>query len=313
MVKLNIDLPESFFQEEERDGYLVSAKIKELWAVQLDLLNEFDRVCKKYNLKYILDFGTLLGAVRHKGFIPWDDDVDVSMLREDYEKLMEIGPKEFKDPYFLQNPYTDKGYDDCVTKLRRTDTCFLLSNSKRANIRYCQGIFIDIFVFDNIPAIDKETEQELTAVSQRVYYEMSISSHPPVLKGPVSLSVRRLLRYLYSRIRFGSYLSIYSQFENKAKNRPYTGFVGTTTFMVTNCRSISDYGDIVYLPFENQILPVPAGYDKLLKVRYGDYMTPIIGSSGHECVYCDVNRSYKEVLKDKKLMKELGIPSIDVY
>ena len=75
MVELKIKLPDSFFYEEERDGYWVSSEIKELWAVQLDLLNEFDRVCKKYNLKYILDFGTLLGAIRHKGFIPWDDDL----------------------------------------------------------------------------------------------------------------------------------------------------------------------------------------------------------------------------------------------
>ena len=111
MVDLKVKLPDSFFHEEVRDGYLVTAKVKELWAVQIDLLCELDRVCKKYNLKYILDFGTLLGAVRHKGFIPWDDDLDVSMLREDYDKLMEVGPTEFTHPYFLQNHDTEIGYD----------------------------------------------------------------------------------------------------------------------------------------------------------------------------------------------------------
>ena len=85
MVDLNIKLPESFLQEEEREGVVVSAELKKLWAVQLDLLCEFDRVCKKHGLRYILDFGTLLGAIRHKGYIPWDDDQDVSILCEDYD------------------------------------------------------------------------------------------------------------------------------------------------------------------------------------------------------------------------------------
>ncbi len=80
-------LPKSFFEQEERCDFLVTEKRKKIWAVLLDLLIKFDFVCKKYSLTYFLADGTLLGAARHQGFIPWDDDIDVSMPREDYEKF----------------------------------------------------------------------------------------------------------------------------------------------------------------------------------------------------------------------------------
>ena len=100
MVELNIHIPHDFINDEVRCDYTVSSKIKEVWAVELDLLNQLDIVCKAHNLKYFAGAGTLLGAVRHKGFIPWDDDIDVYMLRSDYDKLIALACA-FKEPYFL--------------------------------------------------------------------------------------------------------------------------------------------------------------------------------------------------------------------
>lgn len=201
MVDLNIQLPESFFHEEVRDGYLVSAKTKELWAVQLDILNEFDRVCKKYKLKYILDFGTLLGAIRHKGYIPWDDDVDVSMLREDYDKLMEIGPSEFKYPYFLQNQCTEKKFDGATTKLRRSDTTCLLTQNIKYHASYNQGIYIDIFVYDRMP-YDKRIQESLHRESKRTFDYLEFASRK-IRYGDDSI-IKSLARYVYHRLRYGS-------------------------------------------------------------------------------------------------------------
>ena len=113
---------EGFLEEEVRCGYTVSAEMKKLWAVELDLLAEFDRVCKKHGLTYFAFGGTLLGAVRHQGFIPWDDDIDVVMFREDYRRLTQIAAEEFRHPYFFQTPFTDCGLVMGGSRLRNSNT-----------------------------------------------------------------------------------------------------------------------------------------------------------------------------------------------
>ena len=131
---------------EKRGGYLVSHEMKKVWAVELDLLRQLIEVCQRENLRMWVDGGTLLGAVRHQGFIPWDDDIDVCMPRPDYDRLTAISGQVFKEPYFYQNAYTDKDYFAGHAQLR---------NSRTAAIRpsasfnpFNQGIFIDIFVLE---------------------------------------------------------------------------------------------------------------------------------------------------------------------
>ena len=110
-----------FLQEEVDHDFLVDENRKKLWAVMLDMIAEFDKVCKKYGFSYYMIYGALLGAVRHKGFIPWDDDFDVAMPRNDYERFIRLSD-EFKHPYFLQTPYTDPGYYYSFAKIRNSNT-----------------------------------------------------------------------------------------------------------------------------------------------------------------------------------------------
>ena len=88
--------------------YKVSPKREKVWKIELDILMELDRICRKHDLRYFLDSGTLLGAVRHKGFIPWDDDIDLTMPRKDYDRLIEIASQELKSPYYLQHNHRSK-------------------------------------------------------------------------------------------------------------------------------------------------------------------------------------------------------------
>ena len=159
--------------DEMRNGFLVTSHRKKLWNVQIGLINEFARICKKHNLKWFACYGTLLGAARHKGFIPWDDDVDLAMLRPDYNKFIKIAAEEIKYPYFLDNwcnykCETDMDYslDSDFPLIKQSS--FLEGHFPRFpifKIRDCrttmiefpdrkntnQGIWIDVFPFDPTP------------------------------------------------------------------------------------------------------------------------------------------------------------------
>lgn len=305
MVDLKIKLPESFFLAEERDGYWVSAEMKELWAVQLDMLCEFDRVCKKYNLNYILEFGTLLGAVRHKGFIPWDDDLDVSMLREDYDKLMEVAPKEFKHPYFLQNFHNEKNYDACVAKLRRSDTTFFIKQNIRYHVKFNQGIFMDIFVFDRVPDNSLETLRAINEESWLAWYRMITSRHGIYAERTM---LRSIIKQIYYRIRYGSNSDMLNRWESIARKfyNIKSDYVGTILYIKMHCRPRVWLEKTIEAPFEGFMFSIPEAYDQLLTQCYGDYMTPKQEGSIHTRVFFDANRSYKDVLADKSVMKSIA-------
>lgn len=124
-------------------------KLRQLQLCELEILNEFVRICEKYGLRYYLVGGTLLGAVRHQGFIPWDDDIDVAMLRTDYERFADICRYELGEKYFYQNVKTDPYYFLTYAKLRKNNTEFY--EERFCNAKFHKGIFIDIIPLDVCP------------------------------------------------------------------------------------------------------------------------------------------------------------------
>lgn len=128
--------------------------IRKTQLIELDILLEFDRVCRKNNLSYFLDSGTALGAVRHGGFIPWDDDIDVGMFREDYDKLVGYAYKDIGRDFFFQTIDTDPGCPCLFAKIRKNGTCYLENNKE--GMKMHTGIWIDIFPYDNITDNPKE-------------------------------------------------------------------------------------------------------------------------------------------------------------
>ena len=111
--------------------------LRRLQQTEFEILKEFDRICKKHNIQYFLDSGTALGAARHKGFIPWDDDIDVGMLRSDYEHFLEICPKELEQKYFLQTIETDPGCPCLFAKIRKNGTIYQENEKHRIKIEFC--------------------------------------------------------------------------------------------------------------------------------------------------------------------------------
>ena len=147
-LPIKLALPDGFLSAETRCGYDISARVKRIWAVELDLLSQFQRVCAKHEIQYVALWGTALGAVRHRGFIPWDDDIDVGMDRENYKKFCKIASREFEHPYFFQNPYTDKKFFAPLARLRNSNTTALIKGFDSPD--YNNGIYIDIDILDGL-------------------------------------------------------------------------------------------------------------------------------------------------------------------
>ena len=308
MVDLKITLPEGFLNEEVRSGYRVSHETKKVWAVELDLLAEFQRVCQKHKIKYIASGGTMLGAVRHKGFIPWDDDIDLMLMREEYDKLCEIAPSEFKHPYFFQTSKTDLGYFKGFARLRNSETTAIFAYERDSKFRINQGIFIDIFPMDNV-VDDKELletqSNNVKALSRKVssasYYNYRFYRNNTLKNKIQQLLLPIIKKPSFWLLRPDKKLELFEK-ECQRYNNINTKYVGLLTFQFNNRLHDIEREDMNHLiesDFEFLKIPNIANYDKALRWKYGDYMTPVNKPSYHEGVFFDANHCYKDYLNGK--------------
>lgn len=286
---------------ETRNGFLVSEKRKAVWKIQLELFDELYRVCKKHHLKLFGDSGTLLGAVRHKGFIPWDDDMDFVMFRKDYDKLMKIAPNEIKAPYFFQTPYTDHGFVRPHAQLRKNGTTAMLLNES-TKVKYHQGIFIDIFPLDFISE-DEEIEKarfdekmSRMRLVERWYGDMFVSNG---IKGSIKKILRSLIPHPSIKKLYGDFEYSCSHVEKPSDIVAQVSFYGKyTDYKPTPARCFSE---IIYLPFEDRKIPFPKDTDTVLKAYYGkNYMKPVMDSSVHGELILDTKKDYKQVQSELK-------------
>ncbi len=311
MVNLNIILPEGYLNEEIRSGYKVPHEMKKVWAVELDLLAEFDRVCKKHGIKYIASGGTMLGAVRHKGFIPWDDDVDLMMMRDEYEKLCKIAPSEFKHPYFFQTEDTDPGVMRYFARLRNSETTGIQEYEESSHFKYNQGIFIDIFPMDAViddPELLKKQAKDEKNLRDKMFQACKWGHHLPYtntlgykLKKYLILPLfGNFIKKLFNPNKlFHQYMDICSRY-----NEVKTEFLSLLTFDFYNKAHYikrKDMENIIDIDFEFLKLPIIANYDEALRWKYGNYTELVKEPNYHGEMIFDTNISYKEYIKTHHL------------
>lgn len=146
----------------EYPGYK-KMELRELQLLQLEVMKTIHKICVKHDIKYYMIGGTLLGAIRHKGFIPWDDDIDIAMMRSDYEKFMQIFSCEFSsEKYFLQCYGTDKDFQPAMQRVCIKDT--ILDIPSEYHLRNCKNTYIDIFPLDNVPDSSEERTKHIAAL-----------------------------------------------------------------------------------------------------------------------------------------------------
>ena len=293
------------FNEEKIDGHLVTVETKKLWAVEIDLAKKLLEVCKKHNLRIFAEAGTLLGAVRHKGFIPWDDDMDFAMMRDDYNKLVEIGPKEFEYPYFFQSIYTDNTWGSMI-KIRNSETAMIDSAYSEWKERN-SGVFIDVFVMDAIPEDENTFRKEYQFVrekrrllTRRGVYKIDLKNVRAVLRSLFVILYFVTHSYFNTQKKIVKMLSSYKISDHKYCT--LIDFYSGSGIDVNNVnrRECVWYNETIELPFGNIKLPAPKEYHKVLSSLYGDYMTPVKGGQLHSIIAIDCERSYKEVITKLK-------------
>ena len=287
---------QDFFQEETRNDFLVDRERKEIWAVGIDLLLKLDEVCKKHGLRYWLAYGTLLGAIRHNGFIPWDDDIDVCMMREDYDVLLSL-EDEFCYPYFLQTPYTDKGYYYSYCKIRNSNTTAF---SKNFSYHFCSnncnsGMSLDVFCIDR---------WENNEGAEKLYNEIKalIVNNSTAMKliNPNFANDERVKNY-----NGADPLQIYEKIQEMCKtyNKINTEYVSmpiiTAYGFSRDIFPAKVFERTLLHNFEGFQLPVPIGYDSILKTVYGDYMQfpPVEARGKWHSAIIDAKKSYIEYYK----------------
>lgn len=251
-------------------------KLEIVHNILLAYILEIDRICKKHNIKYFLAGGTLLGAIRHKGFIPWDDDADVMMLREDYDKFLEVAQSELPPNMFVQNPKTEKLNHHVFTKIRMDNTLFATKHTgKFMNMH--NGIFIDILSQDNTS--NNKIIQKLHIYATLIFRSMVFNkwARKPMKTGgkhPILCKVANFIKDIcpYKFLEFIQDNTI-SLFKNN-NNCKYL-YDGMGRNLRRGVFPKKWLEEVIYVDFEGYKLPVPKYYDEYLTYLYGDYMQMI--------------------------------------
>ncbi len=280
--------------------------LEELHDALLKLLKRFDQICSKFNILYSIGFGTMLGAIRHKGFIPWDDDVDIIITRENYEKLIRVPIEEYGDDFFLQTVNTDPGYPYNTARLRLNNSSMIFD--KWLNAGFNQGIYIDIITLDNVPDNRlAESWQKLQIIfftpfrflrNRNVFFSGG-KNIPTVLKKAIYAVFSRFpLDKIYKHE-----VKVESKYSYRSTQR--MAFLGEGNLFLKKWYPVrpiqSEYmKDYCHIPFEDTKLMCSAYYEDLLKQWYGDYSKlppPEKRVVYHHPLYFSSTISYKDYLK----------------
>ncbi len=274
------------------------SEINELQKIQLSMLKDFDAVCQRHRISYQLFSGTALGAVRHKGFIPWDDDIDVVMLREDYERFFDSVSKELdSNKYYVQCEFSEH-WPMFFSKLRLNGTTYIEKYHSH-DARIHQGIYIDIFPCDNLS--DSRLMQKLQYIASKIVIAKSLYARGYETNSTVKKCFMQFCRILPTE----PFKRLCIKRNDSSSLKVHTFFGGGKKFE----RSIffrEWFEQSVKMQFEDSEFPVSAHYDEMLRVMYGDYMVmPTLEQRvcKRHAAIVDINKPYTFHLEEQRNMK----------
>lgn len=288
--------------EEMRDGFFVDKARKKLWAIELEMLENFKQICNRHNLDWFLIGGSAIGAVRHKGFIPWDDDIDIGMKRDDFEKLIRVDKKEWKENFVVQYGLSGDGKQaHFFCRIRDTKSTGIIK--EEVGHGGVKGVFLELYPFDFVPedpALRRRQWKKsmvLIELMQKRVYGMR-GGKKAELFSPFArfLSVPQLYRMWYKTC---------TQYNNKPGKLMDTVSIPGYSESEVDLYFAEDIEKTVEVPYEDTTVRIPVGNDRCLRKTYGDYMKlpPVEQRAQHHnaIAFYDPFTPYTEYEKDERV------------
>lgn len=278
----------SYFQGETRNDFYIRPMVKRAWAAQMEVLHDIDIICKRHNIMYYAEWGTLLGAIRHQGFVPWDDDMDIGMRRKDFARFQHYAKTELPEGYEVLTVHNFLPHDQMIVRVVNsmeitTNPAFL---EKFHGCPYITGV--DIFISDNVPLNKSEEDIQLNLV--RAVDSLSRKWDDPDMteeeRSELVHEIEELCNY-----KFTDNMPLKHQLlilEDRLCSMYWDDEAEYVTLMpkLANIPDykipVSCYESTIEVPFENMTIPVPVGYHQILTRRYGNYMIEWRGGGSHE-------------------------------
>lgn len=284
-----MNIPEGYLNGEIRDGFYVESTMKKAWAAEIEVLNEVDRICRQYDIQYFADWGTLLGTIRHKGFVPWDDDMDITMKREDYTRFCQIVQQEQGNLEII-NFHTDPEWKDMLSRvINGRNVNYTQEHLKKYHgFPYVAGL--DIFPLDYVAPTEDEDKIQCSMISIVEAFSANIRNNTATpeeieqtmkdIEQMCGVKFNNLEPLATQLLKLGERLSMMYTDEESQAVALMGDHAGPRPLDVYPKEY---YSESIYMPFEYTTIPVPVGYEKILIQKYGEnYMIPYLGGTNHE-------------------------------
>ena len=322
-----LEFQEGFFEPEIREGFFVDSTMKTVWAAELEVLQTIAEICAKYNLTWYAGFGTMLGAIRHEGYIPWDDDLDIMMMRDDYMKLMRVLPNELPEGYRFRSPFSEEGYTEYHTNIINGSGISIEPDflQRFHNCPFTVGV--DIFPLDYLPRNKGERDIQkhmftlagrVTQMARNILGGFKIEEcDQGKSKEDCIAEMREGMRQLekwckvkldYSLVEAENWEGVMTQAWQLAnriammygrRDGDYIVMYGDYITWEHKVYPKSWFKEVYSATFENFMLPIPNGYDEILRTVYGDYNVRVKNCGMHEYpYYARQLRQLKEYVRD---------------
>ncbi|MBO6214531.1 MAG: LicD family protein [Lachnospiraceae bacterium] len=316
-----LTFPDEFFLGEKRCGFYVEPLMKRAWAAQLEVLATVNDICKRHGLKYFADFGTVLGAVRHNGFIPWDDDIDITMPRKDLMLFLRYAKLELPETYKVITCHDYVEYDTIIVRLVNTNSILVEENFLREFHGFPFACGLDIFPLDYIPADpdERELQKELfNLVSGVKSAFLSGSDADEEQKSYLLSQVEQITGRPVDRngnipnqmaILEDALSAMYEKKDANAVGIPYRiTYMGDAAI-----HPIEEYSDVVWHDFEVTQVPLPIGYEGYLKRQYGEKYMEYAIYPAHDYPFYrkQMDTLKKHLAAQGATIADIGLPDIE--